>query len=573
MQGLRMNRENLLEAANTIEERITKANGEIIIRKYIKGRLLGKGGFARCYEMINNDTQKVYAAKIVSKSTLTKSRARQKLMSEVRIHNSLHHQNIVKFEQYFEDSENIYMLLELCANQTLSELIKRRRRLTELETKCYTIQLIEGLKYLHNHRVIHRDLKLGNLFLADKMVLKIGDFGLATKVEFEGERKRTICGTPNYIAPEILEGRVGHSYEVDIWSLGVIIYTLLIGKPPFETQDVKTTYKRIRMNIYTFPENVEVSDTAKNLVQKVLSSDPLKRPKLEEILSHSFFNTKIPPVLPSSTLVCQPSSSFMRQYASKEEPIPIKLESTAPYKENLIKGRECFGVINTERVRTKTAATRLEEPLKETESNEQLKQSEVWIQKWVDYSSKYGLGYLLSDGSNGVFFNDSTKIILHPNGHNLNYIEKKGQVDVTNNYTLEDYPKTLQKKITLLQHFRNYLEQDLKKREIVKLENIVYVKKWLKTKHAVMFRLNNKTVQMIFQDETEVILRSEAKVVIYVNKQKERMNYQLNSALESDNVEMKKRLKYTKEVLTKMLKENQQNVVIKPYSHNLANQI
>ena len=115
------------------------------------------------------------------------------------------------------------------------------------------------MKYLHKHRVIHRDLKLGNLFLSDKMEIKLGDFGLATKLEYEGERKRTICGTPNYIAPEILEGKRGHSYEVDIWSLGVIIYTLLIGKPPFETNDVKTTYRRIKMNAYSFPEHVIIS--------------------------------------------------------------------------------------------------------------------------------------------------------------------------------------------------------------------------------------------------------------------------------------------------------------------------
>mmetsp|Transcript_21031 Transcript_21031/g.18659 ORF Transcript_21031/g.18659 Transcript_21031/m.18659 type:complete len:118 (+) Transcript_21031:428-781(+) len=117
--------------------------------------------------------------------------------------------------------------------------------------------MVSALKYLHAHKVIHRDLKLGNLFVDDKMEIKIGDFGLATKLEFEGDRKRTICGTPNYIAPEILEGKTGHSYEVDIWSLGVIIYTLLIGKPPFETSDVKTTYKKIRLNSYTFPDNVK----------------------------------------------------------------------------------------------------------------------------------------------------------------------------------------------------------------------------------------------------------------------------------------------------------------------------
>mmetsp|Transcript_31604 Transcript_31604/g.30916 ORF Transcript_31604/g.30916 Transcript_31604/m.30916 type:complete len:115 (+) Transcript_31604:280-624(+) len=114
-------------------------------------------------------------------------------------------------------------------------MLRRRKRLHELEVQCYALQMITAMKYLHGHRIIHRDLKLGNLFLNDKMEIKLGDFGLATKLEFDGERKRTICGTPNYIAPEVLEGKGGHSYEVDIWSLGVIIYTLIVGKPPFET--------------------------------------------------------------------------------------------------------------------------------------------------------------------------------------------------------------------------------------------------------------------------------------------------------------------------------------------------
>lgn len=123
--------------------------------------------------------------------------------------------------------------------------------------------MLSAIIYLHKNRIIHRDLKLGNLFLSDRMEIKLGDFGLATKVDFEGERKKTICGTPNYIAPEILEGKLGHSYEVDVWSLGVIAYTLLVGKPPFETNDVKTTYRRIRINDYSFPEHIILSQGAK----------------------------------------------------------------------------------------------------------------------------------------------------------------------------------------------------------------------------------------------------------------------------------------------------------------------
>jgi len=114
-------------------------------------------------------------------------------------------------------------------------------------------QIISAVQYMHGHRIIHRDLKMGNIFINANMELKVGDFGLATKLEFAEERKRTICGTPNYIAPEIIEGIVGHSYEVDIWSCGVICYALLFGKPPFETNEVKATYARIKVCKYDFP--------------------------------------------------------------------------------------------------------------------------------------------------------------------------------------------------------------------------------------------------------------------------------------------------------------------------------
>lgn len=131
------------------------------------------------------------------------------------------------------------------------------------------LQVLDGLEYLHSQKIIHRDLKLGNLFLSENMCVKIGDFGLATKIDFYGEKKKTICGTPNYIAPEILESK-GHSYEVDVWSFGVIIYTLVYGRPPFESKDVKDTYKKIKDCTFSFPENVYSSNNLKVLVSSIL---------------------------------------------------------------------------------------------------------------------------------------------------------------------------------------------------------------------------------------------------------------------------------------------------------------
>ncbi|KRX07090.1 Protein kinase-like domain [Pseudocohnilembus persalinus] len=298
-----------------IEEKIQQVRGEAKIFKYQKGKLLGKGGFAKCYEFIKLDTKKLMAAKIIPKSTLTKSRAKQKLISEIKIHKSLSHLHVVKFEHVFEDHDNVYILLELCTNQTLNELIKKRKRLIDLEVQCFIIQIISALIYLHENRVIHRDLKLGNLFINDKMEIKIGDFGLATRLDFDGEKRKTICGTPNYIAPEILKGK-GHSYEVDIWSLGVIIYTMLIGKPPYETPEVKTTYEKIKQNIYTFPDSVPIADTARALITRILNLDPSKRPNLNEIANHPFLNTggTIPRVLPQSILGIPPSQSYLKQF-------------------------------------------------------------------------------------------------------------------------------------------------------------------------------------------------------------------------------------------------------------------
>lgn len=187
------------------------------------------------------------------------------------------------------------------------DLTRKRKFLTEPECRFFLVQIVGAVKYMHSFGVIHRDLKLGNIFLDSDMNVKIGDFGLAAILCSKSDRKKTICGTPNYIAPEVLFGKdKGHSYEVDIWSIGIILYVMLFGKPPFQSKNVNTIYERIKANDYTFPETSEVSQEAKDLISSLLADDPNSRPSLDNIINHPFFNKEFPDALDSSIITQVP---------------------------------------------------------------------------------------------------------------------------------------------------------------------------------------------------------------------------------------------------------------------------
>ena len=194
-----------------------------------------------------------------------------------------------------------------------------------------------------------------------------------------------------------------------------------------------------------------------------------------------------------------------------------------------------------------------------------------WVTRYVDYTSKYGLGFLLNDGTSGVCFNDSTKTSLERDGDNFQYIERKRTEDgetarsdyVVSNYTLSDYPCDLNKKVTLLKHFRNYLlEQQKKAKEELSFEAIfaegspsqfIYIKKWIRTKHAILFRLSDQTVQIVFYDQTEVLLTPDDQAITYVDKNHSRETYFLTDELVGTFQELEKRIKYSRDILQQLL--------------------
>jgi len=584
-----------------IEEVIPISKGRTKIRKYKIGRFLGKGGFAKCYELICQDNNKIFAAKMIAKNSLKTERQKQKLVTEIRIHKSCHYPNIVAFEHNFEDSENVYILLELCQNQTLNEIHVRRKVFTELEVQCYIIQLVKALQYLHSHRIIHRDLKLGNLFLNDKMELKVGDFGLATKLDYDGEKKKTVCGTPNYIAPEVIS-RNGHSYSVDTWAIGIIIFTLLCGKPPFETRDVQTTYGKIKAADYSFPEHCKISQAARNLIKKILVIDPKLRPSLKDILLDDFFNQgiAIPKFLPTSTLAFKPPSEYIEKYIPKNKKNKDNNDSNLE-DSKINTSKEITNDTDKNQIQKHTSKKKIPFYINGTFSSKM----DVWITKWIDYSSKYGLGYLLNNGYYGVYFNDNTKMLLNPHDETLIYLQRNitGKQEPLLQFFLKDHPDFLKTKVKLFLEFKKFLQEDNtvkkseknnKKKETeesqnkkdkkkknednekakgetpegnndfssieVKESDFIFVKKWMNTKHAIIFRFSNKLIQTIFKDKTQVLIHAFNNNVTYINKNEEKYMFELDKVFESDNYEMIRRIKYIKEILKHMVNINKKNM-------------
>uniref|UniRef100_A0A6Q2XC75 Serine/threonine-protein kinase PLK n=1 Tax=Esox lucius TaxID=8010 RepID=A0A6Q2XC75_ESOLU len=458
-------------------------------KSYSKGKLLGKGGFARCYEMTDLANNKMYAVKVIPQSRVSKPHQRDKITNEIELHKTLHHKHVVKFSHHFEDQDNIYIFLELCSRKSLAHIWKARHTLTDPEVRYYLRQIISGLKYLHNRGILHRDLKLGNFFVNDNMELRLGDFGLAAKLETVEQRKKTICGTPNYLAPEVLN-RQGHGMESDVWSLGCVIYTLMCGNPPFETLDLKETYKCIKEVKYNLPSTL--SPAAQKLISGILQKNPSDRLTLDQILNHQFFTKAFTPdKLPPSSCVMVPELN---------PPSPAKRFFTKMAK-NLFgkkksKGKQC----DKSRQTFERLDSTLNQNLIQNPPCLSRPKSFIWVTKWVDYSNKYGFGYQLSDQNIGVLFNDGTHLSL---------------------YQPPSQPPLL------LQ--------------------------WVKTDHALVMLFNNGTLQVNFYtDHTKIILckSSDAYLLTYISRERVSFTYLLSMLSEMGcSAELRHRMRYVVQLL------------------------
>jgi len=247
------------------------------------GRPLGKGKFGNVYLAREKASKYIVALKVLFKSQLQKAQVEHQLRREIEIQSHLRHPNILRLFGYFYDETRVYLILEYAPKGEMYKYLQKQKNghFDEPTTSKYIRQMSDALLYCHSKKVIHRDIKPENLLLDMKGDLKIADFGWS--VHAPSSRRGTMCGTLDYLPPEMIEGQM-HDEKVDLWSLGILTYEFLVGKPPFESEDNNATYRKIIRGECHFPK--EITEGARDLVRKLLVKQPEQRIPLDQVLKH-----------------------------------------------------------------------------------------------------------------------------------------------------------------------------------------------------------------------------------------------------------------------------------------------
>ncbi|KAL4737081.1 kinase-like domain-containing protein [Aspergillus similis] len=269
---------------------------------------LGKGHFATVYLCVERTTGAKFAVKVFEKRADSKSQ-NDALMQEIGLLMSVSHRNLLCLKDTFDESDGVYLVLELAPEGELFNMIISKQKFTEKETRHIFRQLFEGLKYLHDRGIVHRDIKPENILVADnKLTVKLGDFGLA-KIIGEDSFTTTLCGTPSYVAPEILQESRRRKYTkaIDIWSLGVVLYICLCGFPPFSDElytpeNPYTLAQQIKLGRFDYPSPYwdSVGDPALDLIDRMLTVDVDKRINVDECLEHPWLAGQLPSMTDST---------------------------------------------------------------------------------------------------------------------------------------------------------------------------------------------------------------------------------------------------------------------------------
>lgn len=269
------------------------SNG-VRVGPYTLGRTLGIGSFSKVKLGVHDLTGMKVAIKICNRKKLKKMEMGNKLRTEIDIVRMFAHPHIIRLYEVIDTPTDIYTVMEFIPEGELFDYIVSRGRLDESEARRMFQEIISGVEYCHTHGVVHRDLKPENLLLDSQYHVKIADFGLSNTMN-DGFFLKTSCGSPNYAAPEVISGSTYAGPEVDVWSCGVILYAILCGSLPFDDENIRNLFRKIKNGLYHIPSYV--SSEAKDLIGKMLVVDPISRIKMSAIRQHPWFQVSLPAYL------------------------------------------------------------------------------------------------------------------------------------------------------------------------------------------------------------------------------------------------------------------------------------
>ena len=259
---------------------------ETLIGDYIVKQTIGKGTFSRVKLGINKFTGEKVAIKILDKLKIVEKEDLERIIREMKMLSELDNEHVIKVYQIYEDDNHYLIIMEYCEGGELFNYIVEKQRLTENETAFFYYQIIEGIEYIHSKGIAHRDLKPENLLLDKDKKIKIIDFGLSNY--FDGFQKlETPCGSPCYASPEMVGGNKYNGFFIDVWATGIILFAMLCGYLPFEDENNDILFKQILSGKIDYPSFL--SDLSKDLLKKIIETNPEKRIKIEEIKNHSFY--------------------------------------------------------------------------------------------------------------------------------------------------------------------------------------------------------------------------------------------------------------------------------------------
>nr|XP_020837895.1 serine/threonine-protein kinase MARK1 isoform X6 [Phascolarctos cinereus] len=276
-------RQNIPRCRNSIT---SAADEQPHVGNYRLLKTIGKGNFAKVKLARHVLTGREVAVKIIDKTQLNPT-SLQKLFREVRIMKILNHPSIVKLFEVIETEKTLYLVMEYASGGEVFDYLVAHGRMKEKEARAKFRQIVSAVQYCHQKCIVHRDLKAENLLLDADMNIKIADFGFSNEFTI-GNKLDTFCGSPPYAAPELFQGKKYDGPEVDVWSLGVILYTLVSGSLPFDGQNLKELRERVLRGKYRIP--FYMSTDCENLLKKLLVLNPIKRGSLEQIMKDRWMN-------------------------------------------------------------------------------------------------------------------------------------------------------------------------------------------------------------------------------------------------------------------------------------------